>query len=225
MCTDFTDLNKCCPKDDFPLTRIDKIIDSATGCKIMALLDCFFGYHHIWLRREDEENTSFITPFGTYYYLRMPEVLRNARPTFYRLMKVVLKDQVRIIVLSYVDDIIVASKKKATYISDLVETFANMREARLKLNPEKCIFGIMRGKVLRCLVSTKGIKANLDEIKGILQMVPPQTRKEVYKLTGRIAVLNRFIAKLAERNLPFFSVLRGYAKVDWAPGNKKLLRI
>jgi hypothetical protein len=100
MCTDFTDLNKCCPKDDFPLTRIDKIIDSATGCKIMALLDCFFGYHHIWLRREDEENTSFITPFGTYYYLRMPEVLCNAGPTFYRLMKVVLKDQVGIIVLS-----------------------------------------------------------------------------------------------------------------------------
>jgi hypothetical protein len=65
MCMDFTDLNKCCPKDDFPLARIDKIMDSATGCEIMALLDCFLGYHQIWLRRENKGKTIFMTPFGT----------------------------------------------------------------------------------------------------------------------------------------------------------------
>jgi hypothetical protein len=54
MCTYFTDLNKCCPKDDFPLARIDKIVDSTAGCEIMALLDCFLGYHHGWLCEEDE---------------------------------------------------------------------------------------------------------------------------------------------------------------------------
>jgi hypothetical protein len=70
MYTDFTDLNKCCPKDDFPFTRIDKIIDSATGCEMIALLDCFSGYHQIWLHIEDEEKTSFITPFDMYCYLR-----------------------------------------------------------------------------------------------------------------------------------------------------------
>jgi hypothetical protein len=61
MCTDFTDLNKCCPKDDFPLMRIDQIVDSAVGCEIMALLDCFSWYHPILLRKEDEDKTSFIT--------------------------------------------------------------------------------------------------------------------------------------------------------------------
>jgi hypothetical protein len=66
MYTDFTDLNKCCPKDDFPLTRIDKIVDSAVGCEMMALLDCFSRYHQIRLHKEDEEKISFITPFGTY---------------------------------------------------------------------------------------------------------------------------------------------------------------
>jgi hypothetical protein len=84
MCTDFTDLNKCCPKDDFPLARIYKIVDSTVGCEMMALLDCFSGYHQIWLCKEDEERTSFITPFGTFCYLRMPKDLRNARPTFWR---------------------------------------------------------------------------------------------------------------------------------------------
>jgi hypothetical protein len=86
------------------------------------------------------------------------------------MMKATLKDQVGRNVLSYVDDIVVASKKKASHISDLAETFVNMCEARLKLNQEKCIFGETRDKVLGCLVSTKGIEANPAKIKAILQM-------------------------------------------------------
>jgi hypothetical protein len=148
MCTDFIDLNKCCPKDDIPLTRIDHIVDSVGSCDIMALLDYFSGYHQIWLCKEDEEKTSFITPFGTYCYMRMPEGLRNTGPTFCRLTKAALVDRVGRNVLSYVDDIVVAIKKRASYISDPTETFTNMCEAKLKLNPEKCIFGITRGRVL-----------------------------------------------------------------------------
>jgi hypothetical protein len=93
MCTNFTDINKCCPKDVFPLSRIDQIVDSATGYNIMALLDYFLGYHQILLHKEDEENTSFITPFGMYCYMRMSEGPRNAGPTFCRMMKAALKDQ------------------------------------------------------------------------------------------------------------------------------------
>jgi hypothetical protein len=177
MCTDFTDLTKCCPKDDFPLTKIDQIIDSAAGCDIMALLDCFLGYHQIWLHKEDEDKTSFITPFGTYCYMRMLEGLRNTGLTFCRMMKAALKDQVGRNVLSYIDDIVVASKKKESYISDLSKTFANIREANLKLNPEKCIFGVTRGKVLGCLVSSKGIEASPDKIRAITQMQPLQHKE------------------------------------------------
>jgi hypothetical protein len=138
--------------------RIDQVVISTVGCEIMALLDYFSGYHQIWLCREDEENTSFITPFGTYCYLRMPKGLRNTGLTFCRMMKAALKDQVGRYILSYVVDIVVVSKKRATYVSDLAETFTNMREARLKLNPEKCIFGVTRGKVPGYFVSMKGIE-------------------------------------------------------------------
>jgi hypothetical protein len=96
-----------------------------------------------------------------------------------------------------------------------------MHETKLNLNPEKCVFGVTRGKVLGCLVSTKGIDASPDKIKAILQMQPPQIRKEVQKLTSHIAALNRFIAKLAQRSLPFFSVLQGFAKVEWGPEQQK----
>jgi hypothetical protein len=97
----------------------------------------------------------------------MPEGLRNTGPTFYRMTKEALKDQVGRNVLSYINDIVVASNKKMTYISDLAKTYANMCKAKLKLNPEKCIFGVTRGKVLGCLVSMKGFKANPDKIRAI----------------------------------------------------------
>jgi hypothetical protein len=126
MCIDFTDLNKCYPKDDFPLTRIDKVVDSVAGYEMMALLDCFSGYHQIWLHEEDEEKTSFITPFSTCCYLRMLEGLKNAGPTFCRMTKAILKEQMGRNVFAYVDDIVVASKKKVTQLQDLAETFANM---------------------------------------------------------------------------------------------------
>ena len=85
MCIDFIDLNKACPKDDFPLPRIDKIVDDAANSQLMSLLDCFSGYHQIWMRKKDEEKTSFITPFGTYCFVRMPEDLENIGQSFSRM--------------------------------------------------------------------------------------------------------------------------------------------
>jgi hypothetical protein len=155
MCIDFTDLNKCCPKDNFPLARIDQIIDTVAGSETMVLLDYFLGYHQIWLCEEDKEKTSLITLFRTYCCLRMPQGLCNAGSTFCRMTYEALKDQMGRNMLSYVDDIVVVSKRRENYIADLAETFTNMCEDRLKLNPEKCIFGITMGNVLGCLVLTK----------------------------------------------------------------------
>ena len=107
------------------------------------------------------------------------------------------------------------SKDEGDHIADLKETFANLREAGLKLNPEKCVFGVSRGKMLGYIIGPEGIRANLDKIKAIISMVEPSTKKEVQKLTGRIAALNRFISKSAECILPFFKALRGGDKVEW----------
>jgi hypothetical protein len=85
MCVDFTDLNKACKKDDFPLERVDKIVNDAANSEMLSLLDMFSGCHQIRVRREDEEKTSFITPFGTFCFMRMPEGLKNAGCTFSRM--------------------------------------------------------------------------------------------------------------------------------------------
>jgi hypothetical protein len=119
----------------------------------MSLLDCFSGYHQIYMKEEDKASTSFITPFGTYCFIRTPEGLKNAGSTFSRLTKTVLEGQVGRNIFTYVDDIVVASRSKEDHLADLAETFANMRDARLRLNPEKCVFGVRQGKILGYLVS------------------------------------------------------------------------
>jgi hypothetical protein len=158
------------------------------------------------MKKDDEPKTSFITPSGTYCYLWISEGLKNAGGSLSRMTAKVLHSQIGRNVLTYVDDIIVKSTKQENHVADLHETFANIRRAGLKLNPEKWVFGVKKGKFLGCLVSTKGIEANPSNINAILQMEPPNSRKGAQRLAGKLASLNRFISRSVERNLPFFEV-------------------
>jgi hypothetical protein len=173
------------------------------------------------MRREDEEKTSFITLFGRFCFMRMPEGLKNAGCTFSRMIAIVPHPQLRRNILAYVDDIVVKSVPIRDHMSDLAETFANLRAVNLRLNPEKCVFGIHKGKVLYCLVSTKGIEANPDKIKALIEMQDPVSVKDVQKLSGRVAALNRFIPRAAERSLPFFQVLKSSKKFQWSEIQKQ----
>jgi hypothetical protein len=86
MCVDYTSLNKACPKDLYPLPRIDQIVDATSGCETLCFLDAYFEYHQIKMNESDQAATSFITPFGSYCYVTMPFGLKNARATFQRTM-------------------------------------------------------------------------------------------------------------------------------------------
>jgi ribonuclease HI len=173
------------------------------------------------MKKEDEPKTNFITPSGTYCYLRMPEGLKNAEGSFSRMTTKVLHSQIGRNVLTYVYDIIVKSMKQENHITDLQETFANFRQAGLKLNSKKCVFRVKKGKFLGCLVSTKGIKANPSKIEAILRMEPPSTKKGAQRLAGRLASLNRFISRSAERNLQFFEILKSAEVFQWGPAQQK----
>jgi hypothetical protein len=143
----------------------------------------FFGYHQIWLHKEDEDKTSFITLFGTYCYMRMPKGLRNTDPTFCRMTKAVLKEQVGRNVLPYVNDIVVASKKKESYMSDLSNTFTNMREKKPQTQFKKVYF---QGKVLNCLVSTKKLSRSHGLSTALSRLArSPTARSSVTSLLVR----------------------------------------
>ena len=157
LCIDYTDINKACPKDPFPLLRIDQIVDSTAGCDLLSFLDAYSSYHQIFMTREDEEKTSFITPCGTYCFLRMPFGLKSVGSMFSRAVQIGFEPQLHRNMEAYMDDIVVKTKNRATLISDLQETFANLRKINLKLNPEKCVFGVPSGKLLGFFVSQRGI--------------------------------------------------------------------
>ena len=96
MCVDYTSLNKACPKDHFPLPRIDQIVNSTSGCEILSFLDAYSSYHQITKKESDQVVTSFDTPYGLYYYITMPFGLKNAGTTYQRCMQRCFTDQNRL---------------------------------------------------------------------------------------------------------------------------------
>ena len=119
----------------------------------------------------------------------------------------------------YVDDMLVKSKLSTDHLTDLRETFATLRKYQMKLNPEKCAFGVGSGKFLGFMVSQRGIEANPKKIKALIEMQSPRTVKEVQRLTGRVAALNRFISRATDKCLPFFKVLR--QTFEWTTESKE----
>ncbi|XP_057543365.1 uncharacterized protein LOC130821594 [Amaranthus tricolor] len=214
MCVDFTDLNKACPKDDYPLPKIDRLVDSTAGHALLSFMDANAGYHQITLAIEDQPHTAFITNAGVYCYKVMPFGLKNAGATYHRMVNKVFQSQIGRNLEVYVDDMITKSKQASQHAADLRETFNTLRKLQMRLNPEKCVFGITGGKCLGFLVDEREIKANPDKIKAIRDMKSPRFVKKVQKLTGCIAALGRFLSKSADRCSPFFKTLK-QSKFEW----------
>ena len=207
MCVDFTDLNKGCPKDSYPLPRIDQLVDSTARHKLLSFMDVFSGYNQIQMQEEDQEKMAFITSRGLFCYKAIPFGLKNTRATYQRLVNKMFHDQIGRNMEVYVDDMLIKSKENEDHLADLKETFQTLRGYNMKLNPGKCAFGVSSSKFLGFMVSQRRIEANLDKIKAILEMSPPKTVKEVQSLTGMTA-LNRFVSRSTDKCLPFFKTLR-----------------
>ena len=116
---DFTDLNKACPKDPFPIPRIDQLVNATMGHPRMSFLDAFQGYHQIPLALGDQEKTTFVTPTKNYHYKVMPFGLKNAMSTYQRMMIRIFKPQLGKNIKIYIDDIVVKSKLGSEHINDL----------------------------------------------------------------------------------------------------------
>src|SRR5438105_3692515 len=155
--------------------------------------------------------------FGAYCHIMMPFGLKNAGATYQRAMQRCLHDQLRRNVEAYVDDIVIKSRVKEDLISDLSETFTNLRRFRWKLNPEKCVFGVPSKKLLGFIVSYRGIEVNPKKLKDIFKMNSPTKLKDVQKLTDCMAALSRFVSCLRERAMPFYKLLKKQDKFQWTP--------
>ena len=150
MCVDFTDLNRACPKDSFPLPRIDQLMDSIA---LLTFMDTFSRYNQIKMAEEDQEKTAFITSQGLYCYKVIPFGLKNAEAAYQRLVNKMFNKQIGRNMEVYVDDMLVKSKEKLAHLNNLKETFATFKQYQMRLNLRKCVFGVASGKFLGFMVS------------------------------------------------------------------------
>ena len=153
MCIDFTDLNRACPKDSYPLPQIDTLVDSTAIHELLSFVDAFSGYNQIKTNKDDQEITSFVTCQGLFCYKVMPFRLKNAGVTYQRLMNKMFTHQIGRNIQVYVDDMLVKSLRENDHLDDLQETFDTLRLYNMKLNPSKCVFGVTAGKFLGFMVS------------------------------------------------------------------------
>jgi hypothetical protein len=172
VCTDFHDLNKACPKDNFPTPFIDQIIDECAGCEAFSFMDGFSGYNQIQIKLEDQHKTTFICPWGTFAYRKMPFGLKNAGATFQRAMSFSFHD-LKHIVEAYLYDLASRSCKRMDHPTHLRLIFERCHYFRICLNPNKCSFCFMSRRLLGFIISTTRIMVDPLKVKAIIQLPPP----------------------------------------------------
>ncbi|GJR97913.1 reverse transcriptase domain-containing protein [Tanacetum coccineum] len=177
MCVDFTDLNKACPQDCYPLPEIDCKVESLCGYPFKCFLDAYKGYHQIQIAKDDEEKTAFHTSQGVYCYTKMPFGLKNVGATYQRLVDTAFEGQVGRNLEVYVDNLVIKSHTEDEY-----------------------------------LIEPDGIKPCPKKTKAVIQLPSPRTMKEVQSLNGKLAGLNRFLSKSADKSLPLFKTLKKCTK-------------
>lgn len=208
MCVYFTDLNKACPKDSFPIPKIDQLVDTTAGHELLSFMDFFSGYNQILMFPLNQEKMSFITHQRNYCYQVMSFGLKNAEATYQRLVNKLFKNLIDKNIELYMDDMIVKSVKAVDHVANLRESFLVLKENEMKLNLEKSIFELKSGKYLGFIVSQRKIEANPDKVQAILEMKSLSTVKEIQWLNNKIAVLNRFISKAIDKCFIFFQAIK-----------------
>ncbi|XP_021991287.1 uncharacterized protein LOC110888050 [Helianthus annuus] len=172
------------------------------------------------MKLEDEDKTAFRTGLGIFYYTKMPFGLKNASATYQRLMDKIFAEDIGKHIEVYIDDLVIKSPEEDQMLKDIEKTFNSLRSVNMKLNPTKCSFGMEEGKFLGFVVTNGGFRVNPEKVQTIERMPSPRTIKEMHRLAGRLAALNRFLSNHAAKSYPFISTLRNCVKKQefkWTP--------
>jgi len=161
---------------------------------------------------KDECKMAFMTELSYYCYKVMPFGLKNAGVTYQQLMDRVLAPMIGQNVQAYVDDMVVTSQVKEQHFVDLEELFTTIAKYRLKLNPEKSVFGVEADMFLGFLLTKRGIESNIEKCIAIIAMHSPISVKEVQQLTGWMAALSRFVSAGGDKGHPYFQCLKRNSK-------------
>ncbi|XP_016206084.1 uncharacterized protein LOC107646414 [Arachis ipaensis] len=178
-------------------------------------MDAYSGYNQILMHPEGQSKTKFITEHGNFCYRVMPFGLKNAGATYQRMMDKVCRRQIGRNMKIYVDDMVAKTTQEKSHCDDLREIFEQIRAYNMRLNPEKCAFGVQGGKFLGFMLTSRGIEENPEKCEAILNMASPRTIKEVQQLVGKVAALSRFLPAASSRSYHFFQTISKNKKFQW----------
>ncbi|XP_072080975.1 uncharacterized protein [Arachis hypogaea] len=167
------------------------------------------------MHRPDEEKTAFITPDGTYCYRVMPFGLKNAGATYQRLVNKIFRNLSGNKIEVYIDDMLAKTESGEQLTDDLKVIMNTLRKHQMRLNPTKCAFGMEAGKFLGFMITQRGVEANPEKCRAVLEMTSPKNLKEIQKLTGRLTALSRFLGASAQKAIPFFKLMKKGTPFKW----------
>lgn len=173
LCVDLRNVNKVSLKDNYPLPKMDHILQTVVGSSRISLLNGFSGYNQILVHPDDQEKTTFTTPWGRFKYIKIPFGLKNARETFQRAMDISFAKEIHDFLVIYLDDLTVFSKSDQQHLDHLKQVFLKCRKYGISLNPKKSLFGLKEGKLLGHIISKDGIRIDYARIEAILQIPHP----------------------------------------------------
>ena len=221
ICIDFRNLNKASLKDNYPLPKMDLILQNIVGSQRMSMLDGFSGYNQILVHPEDQEKTTFTTPWGTFMYAKMPFGLMNAGVTFQRAMDIAFAEEKDKSVVVYLDDITVFSKREEDHLKHLERILLKCRRFGISLNPTKSIFALTSGKLLGHIISEGGIQIDPNRVNAIQRLDLPRSKKEVQSFLGKVNFVRRFIPNFAEVVKHITKMLRKGSDFKWTAEARK----
>ena len=177
-------------------------------------MDGFLGFNQIKIADKDKFKTSFVTHWGTFVYDVMPFGLKNAGATYQRAIVTLFHDMIHHEIEFYVDDMIAKFRTTQDHLVDLRKLFQRLKKHRLRLNLNKCAFGVTSRKLLGFIVNGKGIEIDPTKVQAIRSMPMPKTEKKIQSFLGRINYIAYFIAQLTATYEPLFKLLRKNVKIE-----------
>jgi hypothetical protein len=221
LCVDFRNMNRVSLKDNYPLPKMDHILQKVVGSQNMSTLDGFSKYNQIMVHPGDQEKTTFTTPWGTFMYAKMPFGLMNEGETFQMDMDITFVDEKDKFIHIYLDDITMCSFSNEEHLKHLRRAFQKCRKFGISLNPKKSNFGMEEGKLLGHIISKERIKMDPNRFEGILKIGTPRRKKEVQSFLGKVNFLRRFILNLDEIIKHITNMLNKGSEIKWAPEARK----
>jgi len=215
LCIDYRNLNQVLLKDNYPLPKMDHILQRVVGASCMSLLDGYSRYNQISVHEDDRDKTTFTNPWGTFHYAKMPFGLKNAGATFQWAMGLDFTNEKDVFLVVYLNDLTVFSKSEEEHMHHLKTVFQKCKKYGLSLNPKKSLFAMEEGKLLGHIISKDGIRIDPASVQAIQQIDLPRNKKEIQSFNGKINFLHRFVPNLAEHLKEISNMLKKDNQVKW----------